>query len=147
MTSTATPGVRPRATQRFIACLGFVNTPTNEAYPRTLVYPSSGAETIRPFGLIPVRDLSMSNATVGTIYDAFVMGTMILGVGFLAAESAVDTARIAAIRRGDIFPELDVDGRMREGQFGMEFFGWKVRAVTLGTHPTWIIPTMHFPED
>lgn len=148
MTSAAaSPGVRPRATRRFIACLGFVNTPTNEAYPRTLVYPSSGAETIRPYGLIPVLDLNLPGQNVGTIFDAFVMGNMILGVGYLAADSPLDQARIAAVRRGELVPELDVSGRMSENEFGMEFYGWRVRAVTLGSNPTWIIPPVHFPED
>ena len=133
--------------QRFIACIGFVNTPTNESYPRTLMYPSTDDHPVRPFGLIPVRDMTAPNGPVGTIYDAFVMGTMILGVGFLAANTSADRARIEAIRRGELFPELDVDRcRINDTQSGLEFFDWRIRAVTLGSAPTWTLPIMHLPE-
>lgn len=138
----------PRATKRFIICLGFANTPTNEAYPRTL-YTPNGPHSLMPRELIPVREHLDSGGfeIVGTIYDVWIMGNMIQGIGYLRADTAADHVRIEALRKGEILAEVDVSGgRMIENEFGAEFYGWHVDSVVLGTNPCWILPPAHVWE-
>ena len=136
-----------RTTRRFVACLGFTNTPTNERFPRTRMHANSTNDSVRPTELIPVLERSQGGLgpvrSVGTIYDAFVMGTMILGIGYLVADTHEDAIRIEALTDGSLALELDIDGRMREHHYGVEYYGWKVRAVTIGTNPCWILPPVH----
>ena len=136
-----------RGTRRFIACLGFIETPTNEAYPRILHRPQTGC-AIRPDGLMPVRHHIDGRAqNVGTIYDVVILGSQLIGLGYLKDESLEDRHRIADLRDAQLWMELDVDcARMQEEQFGLEMYGWRVRAVTLGTAPTWILPPVHIWE-
>jgi hypothetical protein len=142
MTMTST-----RTTRRFIAVIGFVDTPTNEPYPRILMRPQAG-HAIRPDSLLPVREITGNTAkNVGTIYDVVILGNQLIALGYLGMESAGDEVRINDLKDGQIHMELDVDsGRVREEQFGVEFYGWCVRAVTLGTAPTWILPPVHVWE-
>lgn len=135
-----------RSTRRFIACLGFIETPTNEPYPRTLKQQKI-MHRMMPAELVPVLERHGGRVrSVGTIYDVLAMGSMILGLGYLTADTQEDRIRITSLSQGAVFMELDIDGRAREEQWGMEFYGWRVRAVTLGTSPCWILPPVHIWE-
>lgn len=139
--------ISTRIARRFIAVIGFVNTPTNEFYPRTLCTPQSG-HAIRPDSLMPVLERSGDHTkSVGTIYDVVVLGNQLIALGYLKVESAADEIRLEALQSGTLAMELDVDAsNTREEQFGLEMYGWRVRAVTLGTAPTWILPPVHVWE-
>lgn len=141
MTTTA------RGTRRFIAVIGFVETPTNEVYPRILHRPQPGRE-IRPDGLMPVLDVvGGRRQSVGTMYDVVVLGNQLIALGYLKVETPEDEIRVDALRDAQLWMELDIDNaRTQEEQFGLEMYGWRVRAVTLGTAPTWILPPVHIWE-
>lgn len=137
----------PRGTRRFIACVGFIETPTNEAYPRILRQPQPDY-TIRPLELMPVLQVTGNRTqSVGTIYDVVILGLQLVALGYLKAESAEDEIRIKALKDGQLWMELDTDrARLQEEQFGLEMYGWRVRAVHLGTSPAWILPPVHVWE-
>lgn len=136
-----------RTTRRFIAVIGFVETLTNEPYPRILRQPRPG-RAIRPEGLMPVSHIvGDKRKHVGTIYDVVVLGTQLIALGYLGAESSEDEIRIDALRAGQLWMELDVDGgSLLEEEFGLEMYGWRVRGVHLGTAPAWTLPPVHVWE-
>lgn len=136
-----------RTTRRFIAVIGFVETPTNEPYPRILCQPQPG-HVIRPDWLMPVSHIvGGKRKHVGTIYDVVILGTQLIGLGYLGVESSEDEIRIDALRAGQLWMELDVDRvDLREEESGLEMRGWRVRGVHLGTAPTWDLPPVHVWE-
>jgi hypothetical protein len=136
-----------RTTRRFIAVIGFVETLTNETYPRILRQPQPGA-VIRPDRLMPVSHIVGDRRKhVGTIYDVVILGTQLIALGYLGAESSEDEVRIEALCSGQLSMELDIDCiRTHEEQFGLELYGWRVSGVHLGTAPTWVLPPVHVWE-
>lgn len=136
-----------RTTRRFIAVIGFVETLTNEAYPRILRQPQPG-HAIRPDGLMPILHIvGERRKHVGTMYDVVILGTQLIALGYLGVESAEDEIRVEALERGQLFMELDIDSEdIREEQYGLVMHGWRVRAVHLGTAPTWTLPSVHVWE-
>lgn len=138
---------KQRTARRFIAVIGFVETPTNDRYPRLLRKPQPGA-SIRPDTLIPVLQVVEGRRmNVGTIYDVVILGNQLIALGYLGVETAGDEVRVESIRSGELFMELDVtSARIEEGTFGAELYGWRVQAVHLGTSPAWVLPSVHIWE-
>lgn len=140
------PPVRPLTVRRFVACLGYVDRPTNEDFPRRLARPGTGA-TINPVELLPVRQIINGGVKfVGTIYDVFLMGDMIQGIGFLAYETEADRVRVRAIADGDLFLELDVKGIVTTEPTENVWSPWRVVSVTLGMSPVWDSLPVHVWE-